>query len=164
MKKSANYWVEQLGMKPHPEGGFFKETYRAADSASFDGFESPRSISTGIYFLLTSGNFSAFHRIKSDEMWHFYTGDPLSIFIIHPNGELQEIRLGLDVENGQLPQAVVPAHTWFASRVHGSGDHSMVGCTVAPGFDFNDFEMADRNTLTAQYPKHAAVITALTRI
>lgn len=163
MKRSASYWVEHLGLEPHPEGGFFKETYRSKGSVLFDGFTSTRNMSTGIYFLLTSGNFSAFHRIQSDEMWHFYSGDPLSICVIHENGELQEINLGLDLESGQVPQAVVPAKCWFASKVKDGGDFGLVGCTVAPGFDFEDFDMADRSQLIEQFPEHNELITALTQ-
>ncbi|MEQ8530333.1 MAG: cupin domain-containing protein, partial [Imperialibacter sp.] len=106
---------------------------------------------------------SAFHRIKSDEAWHFYDGEPLSIYVIHQNGTLEEIKLGLDLSAGQKPQAVVPANCWFASRVAVDGKFSLVGCTVAPGFDFQDFEMADRNTLITEYPQHQSIITSLTR-
>ena len=163
MKYSAQNWVEKLQLQPHPEGGYFKETYRSSVSNNFDGFEGIRNVSTGIYFLLTKNNFSAFHRIKSDEMWHFYAGDALEIFVIDRNGKLEIIKLGTDLEHGEVPQAVVPANCWFASRVFKLGSFSLVGCTVAPGFDFADFEMAERDDLTKHYPQHTDIIRELTR-
>uniref|UniRef100_UPI003F718BF3 cupin domain-containing protein n=1 Tax=Dyadobacter sp. TaxID=1914288 RepID=UPI003F718BF3 len=124
-----------------------------------------RSVSTGIYFLLDARNFSAFHRIKSDEMWHFYAGDALEIFVIDPTtGKLHIIRLGSDPENGETFQAVVPAGAWFGSRPAAGSSYSLVGCTVAPGFDFHDFEMADRAALQAEYPEFQTLIAELTRI
>ncbi|MEP2025603.1 MAG: cupin domain-containing protein [Reichenbachiella sp.] len=164
MNRSVEYWVDRLALEPHPEGGFFKETYRSPISTSFEGFSSDRNVSTGIYFLLTSENFSAFHKIKSDEMWHFYAGDSLSIFTIHADGRLEEIRLGLDLGNGEKPQAVVPANCWFASKVREGGSYGLAGCTVAPGFDFEDFEMAEREQLIKQFPQHNDLIAALTRV
>ena len=162
MNRNANYYIEQLNLASHPEGGYFKETYRSADTTTTRAGQ--RSISTAIYFLLESGNFSAFHRIKSDEAWHFYDGDPLSVYIIDQSGILEEVRLGLDISAGQKPQAVVPANCWFASGVSAGGKFSLVGCTVAPGFDFQDFEMAERNKLIKEYPQHRSIITSLTRI
>lgn len=161
MQKSAQYWIDHLQLEPHPEGGFFKETYRSNLDTRFHGFDSKRNVSTGIYFLLTEGNFSAFHRIKSDEMWHFYAGDSVSVFVIQSDGKLEEIKLGIDLEKGEVPQAVVPANAWFASRVNGS--YGLVGCTVAPGFDFQDFEMAQRQGLINSYPSHQEIITEMTR-
>ncbi|MEP2508663.1 MAG: cupin domain-containing protein, partial [Reichenbachiella sp.] len=149
--KPATYWIDHLGLEPHPEGGYYKETYRSSAQVSFPDYQDQRNVSTGIYFLLTKGNFSAFHRIKSDEMWHFYAGDSVSIFIIYPTGELKEIRLGLDLENGEVPQAVVPANCWFASKVSITGKYGLVGCTVAPGFDFIDFEMAKQTKLISRF-------------
>lgn len=164
MKKSPDYWIDHLALEPHPEGGFFKETYRSNSEVDPIGFEGKRSVSTGIYFLLTQGNFSAFHKIRSDEMWHFYSGDPVHVFVIRQDGRLEEIVLGLDLEAGQVPQAVVPANCWFASRVDATGDYGLVGCTVAPGFDFQDFEMAARTKLINEYPEHTELITQLTRL
>lgn len=161
--KPATYWIDHLGLEPHPEGGYYKETYRSSAQVSFLDYQDQRNVSTGIYFLLTKGNFSAFHRIKSDEMWHFYAGDSVSIFIIYPTGELKEIRLGLDLENGEVPQAVVPANCWFASKVFITGKYGLVGCTVAPGFDFKDFELAKQTKLISQFPEHTELILSLTR-
>ncbi|MEQ8808841.1 MAG: cupin domain-containing protein [Imperialibacter sp.] len=161
MNRNANYYIDQLNLASHPEGGYFRETYRSVGTTTTKAGQ--RSISTAIYFLLEAGNFSACHRIKSDEAWHFYDGDPLSIYVIQEDGVIEEIRLGLDFSAGQKPQAVVPANCWFASRVAVDGKFSLVGCTVAPGFDFQDFEMAERNKLIKEYPQHQSIITSLTR-
>ncbi len=163
----AQYWIDTLKLEPHPEGGYFRETYRsplaiprAALPPSFGG---DRSVSTAIYFLLQSGEFSAFHRIASDEMWHFYAGGPLTVYTIGLDGQLCEIRLGPSPDRGEVFQAVVPAGCWFGSCPTHPNSFALVGCTVAPGFDFGDFEMADRASLLATYPQHAALIRRLTR-
>jgi uncharacterized protein len=163
MKKSneiAN-WVEQLELLPHPEGGYYKETYRSASMVDVDGFEGNRNLATGIYFLITEGNFSAFHRIKSDEMWHFYAGDPLIVHVIHPNGTYESLTIGNDLTKKQRPQGLVPAGAWFASET--LGDYALVGCTVSPGFDFQDFELAKRDELSQLFPAHREIIERLTR-
>lgn len=155
--------IEQLHLQPHPEGGYYKETYRASLQVGPDNFTGMRNISTGIYFLLMKGNFSAFHRIKSDEMWHFYKGNPLNVYVIYSDGRLEIIKLGMELDKGERPQAVVPAGCWFASKVAGAGKFSLVGCTVSPGFDFQDFEMAERKKLTEEFPQHQRIIHDLTR-
>ena len=165
--KPASYWIEKYNLLPHPEGGYYAETYRSAEGISKDAlperFEGNRSFSTGIYFLLQKENISAFHRIKSDEMWHFYAGDPLEVFVIYPEtGKLEIIKLGSDPDRGETFQAVVPAGTWFGSRPAAGSQYCLVGCTVSPGFDFADFEMANRNELIKIYPHHEALITGLT--
>lgn len=153
-------------MQPHPEGGWYKETYRSEgtiSSAELKDFNGDRSFSTGIYFLLTADNFSAFHRIKSDEMWHFYEGDGLRIHEIATNGSYTEHRLGLDLENGERPQLTIAANSWFASEVAEGKSWCLVGCTVSPGFDFQDFEMAERSLLASEFPQHTQVINRLCR-
>ncbi len=164
--KPAHYWVQKYQMQPHPEGGFFVETYRSAESISHAAlparFGGNRSFSTGIYFLLENHHFSAFHRIQADEMWHFYAGQPLSVYVIHPDGVLETIKLGANPEQGEVFQAVVPAGTWFGSKPSPDSEYSLVGCTVAPGFDFEDFEMATRQELLTTYPQHAEIIRLLT--
>ena len=141
---SAQQLMETYNMIPHPEGGYFKENYRAIESIPRIGlperFDGERSFSTAIYFLLEKGNFSAFHKIKSDECWHFYAGETLWIHVIQPSGILETIQLGSDCMNGEQFQAVVPAECWFASEPAPATTYSLVGCTVAPGFDFVDFE------------------------
>ncbi|TLV00074.1 cupin domain-containing protein [Dyadobacter luticola] len=165
--KPATYWVEKYGLLPHPEGGYYAETYRATEKIAQEAlparFGGERAFSTGIYFLLETGNFSAFHRIQSDEMWHFYAGETLEIFVIDPaSGDLQIIKLGANPENDETFQAVVPAGAWFGSRPAAGSSYSLVGCTVAPGFDFADFEMAQKGSLTTLYPQHATLIAELT--
>lgn len=167
MHRSADYWIRELQLTEHVEGGAFREVYRStwlvAPTALPNTFDAPRHISTSIYFLLKQDQFSAFHRIKSDELWHFYYGDPLVIYEIEADGSLTEHLLGNDPAQGQQFQCVVKAGSWFASRVQHGGRYSLVGCTVAPGFDFADFELADRQALSQQYPAHGQLIGALTR-
>ncbi len=152
-------------MQPHPEGGYFAETYRSAEmiakSALPGRFGAERSFGTAIYFLLESHHISALHRIQSDEIWHFYAGGPLEITVIYPDSTLTIIRLGNDPEQGEVFQAVVPAGCWFGSKTAAETDFSFVGCTVAPGFDFADFEMAKRIDLLAEFPEHRDVIEML---
>lgn len=160
--KDVAYWTKELALLPHPEGGFYKETYRSSHTV-LDRNGNKRPASTGIYFLITSGNFSAFHKIESDEMWHFHAGTPLSVYVILPNGELEVLKIGPNPEQGEQLQAVVPAGCWFASRVDKENSFSLVGCTVSPGFDFADFVLAERESLTHQYPNHQDIIAQLTR-
>jgi uncharacterized protein len=164
----VRYWIDALQLKPHPEGGFYRETYRALlqiEKSALRGlFKGDRSASTAIYFLIDGDNFSAFHRIASDEMWHFYAGGPLAVEIIDPAGRYSQILVGNDPEGGEQFQAVVPAGFWFASHVRSPGSYSLVGCTVAPGFDFAEFEIAQRAALIAEYPQHRALIERFTRL
>ncbi|WP_374759373.1 cupin domain-containing protein [Dyadobacter fanqingshengii] len=167
--KPASYWIEKYALSAHPEGGYYAETYRASENVPQQvlpaRFSGDRSFSTGIYFLLETHNFSAFHRIKSDEMWHFYAGEALEIFVIDAEQrDMQIIKLGNNPENGEMFQAVVPAGAWFASRPAQGSTYALVGCTVAPGFDFADFEMADREALQMQFPEFEQIIQELTRI
>lgn len=163
---SAAYWKEKLGLTGHVEGGAFKEVYRSAmtipQNALTGGHKGDRAASTGIYFLLEYGEFSSFHRIASDELWHFYDGCVLCVYEIKPSGELVKHLLGKDIDSGERPQLVIPAGSWFGSRVEQEGGYTLCGCTVAPGFDFADFELADRQTLTNQYPQHEEIIRSLT--
>ena len=167
MTTTAQTYVQALQLLPHPEGGFYKETYRSQQCLTVarpgDGALAARNASTGIYFLLEQGNFSAFHKILSDEMWHFYAGQALEVLALADDGELCCTRLGPDIGRGEVFQHVVPANTWFASRVVAGGHFALVGCTVAPGFDFADFCLADRAALLAEFPQHRQTITELTR-
>ena len=149
--------IQQLHLLPHPEGGYYKETYRSDTSFSGSGdFPQARSYATSIYFLLYEDLYSSFHRIKSDEMWHHYEGEPLEVIEISPDGELTITELG---KNG-VYQHVVKAGVWFASRVKNGEGHSLVGCTVSPGFDFQDFELAGPELLR-EFPIHFEVINGL---
>jgi uncharacterized protein len=163
-RDTAAYWISRLELVRHPEGGWFRETYRAAETIPAVGlperFNGPRSFCTAIHFLLEQGDFSAFHRIKSDEIWHFCEGTSLTVHVIHPDGVHEQILLGRDPGKGERFQAVVPAGCWFGAEP--SGTFALVGCTVAPGFDFDDFEMARCAGLSALFPRHGDLIGRLT--
>ncbi len=165
--KDAKFWIERLSLTPHPEGGYYRSTYASpvwiAQSALPLGFTGPRLASTAIYFLVDRTNFSAFHRLQSDEVWHFYAGSALAIHAIAPDGRASEILLGGDPESGESFQGVVKAGCWFGARVKDSQSFALVGCTMAPGFDFEDFELATRTELTSLFPEHRALIEQLTR-
>jgi predicted cupin superfamily sugar epimerase len=167
MSKPAQYWIDKLSLIPHPEGGYYRETYRSdlsiAKQALPSEFTGPRLLSTAIYFLLEGDNFSAFHRLRSDELWHFYAGSPIVVHVIEPAGSYSEIHLGSDPDAGEVLQAVVKAGRWFASRVKDSKTFALAGCTVSPGFDFEDFEMGKREDLVRLYPQHRKLIELLTR-
>ncbi|PLX98044.1 MAG: hypothetical protein C0623_13985 [Desulfuromonas sp.] len=159
--------ISSLNLISHPEGGWYRETWRAAETIPAAGlperFAGERSFATSIYFLLTSDTFSALHRIKSDEQWHFYSGSGLTIHVIHPDGQYEQLRLGADLESGESYQTVVPHSCWFGATVDVPDSYALVGCTVAPGFDFADFELADRALLLREFPPHEELITRLTR-
>ena len=159
--------IDTFELLTHPEGGFYRENYRARLTLSADAlpaaYGGSRNISTAIYFLLEAGTYSAFHKIHSDECWHFYAGGQLNIYVIDSLGNMEIIRLGDDIEAGELFQYVVPGGCWFASEPASGVDFSFVGCTVAPGFDFRDFEMAKCAELVAEYPKFENEIKRLCR-
>jgi len=162
-----NRWIEYLNLQPHPEGGWFNEPYRSEEMIKAEnlpqGFQGDRNISTAIYYLLESSDFSAFHRIKSDEIWHFYAGDPLTIYMIDAQGNLSESLLGNNSWKNEFPQQVVPKGNWFAAKVKSPGTFTLVGCTVAPGFDFRDFEAGKKEDLQTQFPRHKKIIAQLCR-
>lgn len=164
---TAQELIAHFDMQAHPEGGWFKETYRSKEAieatALPDRFSGSRFFSTAIYFLLEQGNFSAFHRIKSDECWHFYAGGTLDLYMIHENGSFEHVVIGNRPEKKQHFQFVVPAGCWFASRPSVDSVFSFVGCTVAPGFDFNDFELAEKELLCNSFPQHSELISTLCR-
>lgn len=166
MRPSANYWIDKLALTGHIEGGYFKEIYRSEIMLSAEGLPSKikgeRHLSTSIYFLLEKGQFSAFHRIASDEQWHFYFGDPLIVYELTTTGTCLEHLLGSNRERAENFQCVIKAGSWFGARPAPQSEYCLVGCTVAPGFDFEDFELADRAQLTEQFPQHAEIIGSLT--
>jgi uncharacterized protein len=163
----VNELIKLYNLQPHPEGGYYAQTYRSSETIAVaalpNRFAGDRCFSTAIYFLLEQRQFSAFHRIKSDELWHFYSGVGLHIYVIHPDGRGEVLKLGSDIQNGYSFQQLVPAGCWFASAPVTETDFSFVGCTVAPGFDFDDFELAVKESLLNKYSQHTDWINKLSR-
>jgi predicted cupin superfamily sugar epimerase len=155
-----NFLVKSLNLLPHPEGGFYKETFRSADGIETEQGE--RNLCTSILFLLTSENVSKFHRIKSDELWFFHEGSPLTVHTLGENG-YESLSLGLsDVDSNCLPQQLVKANTIFGSTVDQLESYSLVSCVVAPGFDFQDFELFESKDLLPLFPQAETIIRRLT--
>ncbi len=163
----ARTWIRMLDLRPHPEGGWFRETWRAEESVDADGlparYGGGRSHGTAIYYLLAEGAFSAIHRIRSPEVWHHYAGDPVEMIQLSNDGSAVRLLLGPDVAHGELPQIVVPRGTWQGARIVPLGRRSLLGCSVAPGFEFEDFELGVREDLVARWPDLESEIVALTR-
>lgn len=154
--------IRRFDLQPHPEGGFFRETYRASDSVRREHADDLRSASTAIFYLLCDGAHSAWHRIRSDEVWHFYAGDPLNVYVLEDDGALTVHRLGNALERDDCVfQAVVRSGRWFAAQCDDAASVALVGCTVAPGFEFSEFEMAGVEALVNDYPQHRDVIVRL---
>lgn len=158
--------IRLLKLAPHPEGGHFAEVFRSSLPVASEAHAGARSASTAIYFLLRSGEFSALHRVRSDEVWHHYAGDPLELHAFSDAGHAVH-RLGNDLVQGERPFAVIPANAWQAARVVESAGathgFALCGCTVAPGFDFSDFELPSRERMLTHLPEHAQWVHALTR-
>lgn len=164
-KHNATYWIHKLQLNKHPEGGYYKEIYRSEEKITKNAlplrFQGDRNFSTSIYFLLDKMDISTFHRIKSDEIWHFYKGDSVVIYEIKPKGELIEHLLGDDPEKNETLQVVISKESWFAAELTNKESFALMGCTVAPGFDFNDFEMAKKIELKNNHPNHSKIINRL---
>lgn len=155
---SATSIIELLDLKPLPfEGGYYRETYR-----SDERFQHKRSLSTAIYYLLTPETRSTMHRLPADEMFHFYLGDPVAMLRLYPDGSSSVVTLGNDLAARQSPQILVPQGVWQGSRLADGGRFALMGATVAPGFEFDDYEAGDREQLIKQYPERADLITKLT--
>jgi predicted cupin superfamily sugar epimerase len=164
MGDRAQELIERLGLIPHPERGFYVETYRAPLSVAGLPHGGPRAASTAIYFLVTRAQPTTYlHRLKSDELFHLYEGGPLDVLLLGAAGGGRVQRLGVDVAAGERPQLVIAAGTWFAVELAPEASHCLFGCTVAPGFDFADFELAQGPELAARFPEHAARIARMTR-
>jgi len=163
---TARFYIQHLQLQPHPEGGYYKETYRASENIPatclpprFKAGE--RKFSTAIYYLLERGSFLTFHRIKSDKCWHFYAGGTLLIHVLEADTNYYCVKLGAHLDKGDLFQFVVPAGAWFAAEPAPDTEFVLVGCTVAPGFDFIDFEKANKQVLLKQFPEQANIIARL---
>lgn len=164
---TADDYIRLLSLTPHPEGGYYRQTYRAPDMlvgaalpARYDG---PRAAATAIYFLLRDDDVSHLHRLQSDEVWHFYTGAALVVHVLMPDGTCHSQILGEDIGAGMVRQFVVPRGAWFGAELCERRGFALVGNTVAPGFEFDDFELADRDWLLDQFPEQRALICRLTR-
>ena len=164
MRLDPDQLISHLQLKPHPEGGFYAETFRSTLPVDSAEHQACRSASTAIYFLLRSQDVSAFHRVRSDEVWHHYLGDPLELYLIDDQGRLHVERLGSDFARGERPQALAARNVLQAARVAaGSHGFTLCGCTVAPGFDFADFELPSRAELSVRFPAHATLFSELAR-
>lgn len=167
MKRSAAEWVKRLELSPHPEGGYYREIYRSNTVIPGEAlpacFGAARACCTSIYYLLERGDFSAFHRMRQDEIWHAYDGGPVRIHLLQADGDYASVQLGRSPDAEQVLQAVVPGGCWFAAEPVAEAEFALVGCTVSPGFDFADFELADRAELMQAFPGQEELIQRLTR-
>lgn len=164
--KNANYYIQKLGLIKHPEGGYFKEVYRCDELLEKERlpqrYNGDRNMSTSIYYLLENDDFSSFHKLKSDEIWHFYKGTSVMIYVIDEHGILTENILGDDLDKNEHLQFTIKKGTWFAARIIQPHSFVLIGCTVAPGFNFADFEMGKRSDLLKWFPEYKNIIERLT--
>ncbi len=167
MNRNAEYWISELNLREHPEGGYYREIYRSCETVQARAlpkrFGGPRTFSTAIYYLLEGNDYSALHRIRSDEIWHFYAGSPVTIHTIDQSGVYVRTLLGNNPENDQSLTAVITAGCWYGATLDDPHSYALMGGTVAPGFEFEDFELANRADLMRSFPGHRCVIERLTR-
>ena len=159
--KDKLIWIDHYNMAGHEEGGFFYQVLKYDQTIQLEG-QQPRALYTSIYFLLTSNNPSRFHRLTADEVWYYHYGSPLTVHMITPEGDYQQVTLGTDVEKGQVLQAVVPKNTIFGSSVEEDDSYALVSCMVSPGFEYDDFELFKRSDLLEAYPDYSDIIHRLT--
>lgn len=163
---NAEKWIKKLNLKPHPEGGYFREVYRSDDIISSEyldnRYNGERNTATSILYLLKGDEFSTFHRLKSDETWHFNYGSTLEIHIISPEGKYSTVKLGLNIFEGEVIQYTIPAGSWFAAQPVNYISFTLAGCMVAPGFDYNDYEEANPQELKKEYPLFTDIIDRFT--
>lgn len=159
--------IDILKLEPHPEGGYYTQTYKTDESLPGDylpeRYGGSRSFGTAIYYLLTPDTFSTMHRVKSDELFHFYSGDPVEMLQLFPDGTGKTVIIGSNLEEGMLPQVIVPRGVWQGCRLLPGGEYALMGTTVSPGFEFSDYEEAKRSVLIRHYPAFDHLIIALTR-
>lgn len=167
MHDTKKLLIEKLNLLPHPEGGYFSETYRSKEIIKKENLPSrysgDRNLCTSIYFMIDENNFSAFHRLKSDEIWYFHYGNPLLLNTIDEHGNLSQIILGPDFQSGQKFHHTVLAGHWMSASVLNENGFSLIGCSMSPGFDYEDFELADRKKLIELFPRHSVIIEKYTR-
>jgi predicted cupin superfamily sugar epimerase len=160
----ADTIIERLGLEPHPERGYYRQTYRSSLAVHSAAHEAERAASTAIYFLVTASEpVTYLHRLRSDEVFHLYDGGPLQIVQLFPDGTWEIARLGMNLDAGERPQIVIPAGTWFGTALAAGISHCLAGCTVAPGFEFADFELTQGRELEARYPGAADWIRQMSR-
>lgn len=151
MTPTPEFWIKKLDLLPHPEGGYYREVYRSPLLADFDTpgirYNDKRNAGTSIYYLLEKDNFSGFHRLKSDEIWHFYCGSDIIIHLIAPDGEYKKILLGTSDPEICYLQFIIPAGIWFSAELADKTGYGLTGCNVFPGFDFRDFELGSEKEL-----------------
>lgn len=168
MNEKAKYYISKLKLRPHPEGGYYREVYRSGEILEKDKlperYSGKRAFSTSIYFMLEGEEISSFHRIKSDETWHFYDGSVVKIYILADDGQISEILLGKNLENMELLQVTIKKNSWFGAEVTDKGSFALLGCTVAPGFEYDDLEIGSRRLLLGMYPHQENIIKKLTKI
>ncbi|MBI9073538.1 MAG: cupin domain-containing protein [Melioribacteraceae bacterium] len=157
--------IKKLELTPHPEGGYYKEVYRSNNNTKLIINTLPvnRSLATSIYFLLEKDQFSSFHKLKSDELWYHHTGSYVRIHVIDKKGNYFHKDIGTDLEKNIEPQFIIEAESWFAAELTDKNSYSLLGCMVTPGFDFADFELAEKEKLTEQFPQHNEIIAKFTR-
>jgi uncharacterized protein len=164
LDKDATNWINKFNLKEHPEGGYYVETYISDKLVTLPSYDGPRYACTAIYYLLLGEQFSSFHTMKSDELWHFCAGSTLTLHIIGDDeGELHEIQLGKNIDNGEKFQVIVKSGSWFAASVNDSTSYSLVACIVSPGFDYQDWRLGDAEELIKLYPRHKSTIEKYTR-
>ena len=166
MNNSAGQWIKKLQLIPHPEGGYYRETYRSEDLCPVKnlppGYSGDRNFSTAIFYLLEGNQKSKFHMLKSDEIFHFYDGDGMIFRVIDIDGNLREKKLGKYHEEGHSPQILMKSGEWFAAGLPDNNSFCLAGCTVSPGFHFDDFKMGDRDELIRMFPEHSKIIEQFT--
>jgi len=166
MEDKSLFYIETLKLKPHPEGGFFTEIYKSDEKINSRclpaRYKGSRSFSTSIYFLLKGDQISYLHKVKSDELWHFYDGCSIKLNIIDEKGNLSTLLLGRNLTGGEILQAVVENNCWFCAELTDKSSFSLVGCTVSPGFEFDDFEIGKRDELLTRFPQHNKLIKKFT--
>ena len=163
---TAEDWIRRLALEPHPEGGFFRETWRSPETlpgaALPARFGAGRSLGTAILYLLRGQDRSRLHRLHADEIWHFHCGGPLILHLLEPSGGYERFTLGPGAQRGEVFQCVVPHGCWFGAEPADGVPFALAGCTVAPGFSYDDFELAERGALLASHPRHRALIERMT--
>ena len=163
LNKLAKLWIKKLKLQKHPEGGYFTNTYASDKKINLPDYVGFRSTCTAIYYLLTGNQFASFHIMKSDEIWHFYSGSSLTLYIIDSKGEMKQILIGPNFDRGERFQVIIKSGCWFAVSINNRNSFSLVGCTVSPGFDYRDWKLGDRKKLLEQYPQHNKIIKKYTK-